>query len=101
MGNSKQGLNGNSVLEVFVKNFPCCRKIREALVAYGLKRYGVMTIRVAEAIKASHAELPCMVKQASVEVKAQKHSPGVILQNSFCKSSQNLCKTPLPLSLFQ
>ena len=53
-------------------------------------------VRVAEAIKASHVELPCMVKQGSVEVKAQKHSPRVILQNSFSKRSQNLCKTPLP-----
>ena len=39
MGNSKQRLKGNSVLEIFVENFPCCRKIHEALVAYGLKRH--------------------------------------------------------------
>ena len=44
MGNSKQELKANSVLEIFVRNFPCCRKICEALNVYGLKHYGVMTI---------------------------------------------------------
>ena len=39
MGNSKQRLKVNSVLEIFVENSPCCRKIREALAVYGLKRY--------------------------------------------------------------
>ena len=39
MGNSKQLLKGNSALEIFVKNFPCCQKIREARVFYGVKRH--------------------------------------------------------------
>ena len=39
MRNSKQQLKGNSVLEIFVEKFPCCQKIREALVVYGLRRY--------------------------------------------------------------
>ena len=33
-------------------------------------------------MKASHAQLPSMEKQASVEAKAQKHSRGVLLQNA-------------------
>ena len=39
MGNSKQLLKGNSALEIFAKNFPCCQKIREARVFYGVKRH--------------------------------------------------------------
>ena len=35
--NSKQQLKGNSVLEIFVEKCPCCQKICEALVVYGLK----------------------------------------------------------------
>ena len=82
MGNSKQGFKGNSVLEISAENFPCCWKIREALVVYGLKHYRVITVQSATAIKASHVELPSMVKQATGEVKVQKHSPGVIWQNA-------------------
>ena len=36
---SKQRVKGNSESEIFVKRFPCCQKIREALVIFGLKRY--------------------------------------------------------------
>ena len=39
MRNFKQELKCNSVLEIFVEKLPCCRKIREALVDYGLKRH--------------------------------------------------------------
>ena len=82
MGNFKQGFKANSVLEICAENFPCCRKIREALVVYGLKYYRVTTVQSAAAIKTSHAQLPSMVKQATEEVKVQKHLPGVILQNA-------------------
>ena len=91
IGNSKQRLKETSVLEIFVENFPFCRKNREALVAYGLKRYliiypyaasWVITICLAAAIKASHAQLPSVEKQASTEVVNQEHSPGGILQNA-------------------
>ena len=79
MGNSKQRLKGNSVLEIFVENFPCCRKIREVLVVYGLKHNGVITVQSAAAIKASHAQVPSMEKQASEKVKVQKFPLGGIL----------------------
>ena len=91
MRNSKQRLKGNSVLEIFVENFACCRKIHEALVVYGLKRHliiywyaasWVITISLAAAIKASHAQLPYMKKQASMEVVDQNYSPRGILQNA-------------------
>ena len=62
----KQELKSNSMLEIFVQKFPCCRKIREALVDYGLKRHlvyytyaasWVVTIWLAAAIKANHEQL--------------------------------------------
>ena len=55
------------MLEIFVEKFPCCPKIREALVDYGLKRHlvyykyaasWVVTIWLAAAIKANHEQLP-------------------------------------------
>ena len=39
MRNFKQRHKRNSVLKIFVEKFPICRKIREALVSYGLKRH--------------------------------------------------------------
>ena len=79
------------MFEIFVENFPCCQKNREALVVYGLKRYliiypydasRVKAIWLAAAIKASHAQLPSLEKQAFMEVVDQSHSLGGILQNA-------------------
>ena len=91
MGNSKQRLKGNSALEIFAENFPCCQKIREARVVYRLKRHliiylhaacWVVKIQMAAAVKASHNQLPFIGKQASMEVADQNHSLGGILQNA-------------------
>ena len=92
MGNSKQLLKGNSALEIFAKNFPCCQKIREARVFYGVKRHliiypyaasWVVKIQMKAATKASHEQLPFIGKRAFMEVADQNYSPGGILQNSF------------------
>ena len=92
MGNSKQLLKGNSALEIFAKNFPCCQKIREARVFYGVKRHliiylyaasWVVKTQIKAATKASHEQLPFIGKRAFIEVADQNYSPGGILQNSF------------------
>ena len=71
IGNSKQRLKGNSALEIFAENFPCCQKIREARVVYRLKRHliiylhaacWVVKIQMAAAVKASHNQLPFIGK---------------------------------------
>ena len=71
MMSSKQRLKGNSVLEIFFEEFPCFRKIREALVVYRLKHHliiypyrtsWVVTIWLGAAIKASHEQLPFIEK---------------------------------------
>ena len=92
MGNSKQLLKGNSALEIFAKNFPCCQKIREARVFYGVKRHLIIYLYAASwvvktqmkaATKASHEQLPFIGKRDFMEVADQNHLPGGILQNTF------------------
>ena len=87
---SKQRVKGNSESEIFVKRFPCCQKIREALVIFGLKRYliiypdantSIITIWLVVAIKASHEQVPSLEKKASMAVADQNQSLGGILQN--------------------
>ena len=47
MRNAKQRLKENSVLEIFVEKFPCCRKIREAVFIYELKCYLIIYLYAA------------------------------------------------------
>ena len=74
------------MLEIFVQKFQCCQKIRQTLVAYGLKHFFypyaavVIAISLVPAIKASDEQLPSMEKQLLWKLQIK-----TILLEVFCK----------------
>ena len=76
------------MFELFVKKFPCSRKICEALVVYWLKCYFIIYLQ-ATSLEMCHEQLPSMEKQLLWRLLIRTSHPEVICKTELWKLLQN------------